>query len=99
MGFILIKSIFPAINSINCEEGTITTKAEHEAAYQATLDANTAEANRKKRDTLLAETDYLALTDQTMDDITTTYRQSLRDITTHANWPHLQDGDWPVKPA
>lgn len=64
----------------------------------ATLDAKAAEANRKKRNKLLAETDYLALTDNTMDDITTQYRQSLRDITEHANWPHLEEGDWPVKP-
>ena len=39
------------------EDGVTTTKAEHEAAYQAKLDAITATANRKKRDTLLAETD------------------------------------------
>lgn len=64
----------------------------------AANDALVAEANRKKRNKLLAETDYLALTDQTMDVITTTYRQSLRDITAHANWPHLQDSDWPAKP-
>lgn len=76
----------------------VTTKAEHEAAYQATLDAKAAEANRKIRDTLIAETDYLALTDLTLDAITTTYRQALRDITDHANWPHLEEGDWPTKP-
>jgi len=75
-----------------------TTKAEHEAAYQATLDAKAAEAVRAKRVTLLAETDYLALTDNTMDSITTIYRQALRDITTHANFPHLAEEDWPVKP-
>tara|TARA_R110001606_G_scaffold39017_2_gene108317 strand:+ start:3743 stop:4237 length:495 start_codon:yes stop_codon:yes gene_type:complete len=56
-----------------------------------------ATSNRKKRNTLLAETDYLALTDVTLDAITTTYRQALRDITDHANWPHLEEGDWPVK--
>lgn len=26
-----------------------------------------------------------------------TYRQALRDITTHANWPNLADSDWPTK--
>lgn len=75
-----------------------TTKAEHEAAYQATLDAATAEDNRKKRNELLAATDYLALTDNTLDDITTQYRQALRDITTHENWPHLSEADWPTAP-
>ena len=80
------------------EDGVLHTKAEQEAAYQADLDAKAAEANRTKRNTLLAETDYLALTDNTLDDITVAYRQALRDITTHANWPHLEESDWPVKP-
>ena len=80
------------------EDGVTTTKAEHEAAYQATLDAAVAASNRTKRDGLLAETDYFALTDVTMDAPMTTYRQNLRDITTHANWPNLADDDWPTKP-
>jgi len=36
---------------------------------------------RRKRNQLLAETDYLALSDQTMSAEMTTYRQALRDIT------------------
>ena len=80
------------------EDGVTTTKAEHEAAYQAGLDAKVAEGHRTKRDGLLAATDYFALTDVTMDAAMTTYRQALRDITNHANWPNLQDADWPVKP-
>ena len=80
------------------EDGVTTTKAEHEAAYQATLDAATATANRTKRDGLLADTDYFALTDVTMDAAMTTYRQALRDITSTASWPHLSDSDWPNKP-
>ena len=80
------------------EDGVTTTKAEHEAAYQATLDANTATANRTKRDGLLAATDYFALTDVTMDAAMTTYRQALRDITAHENFPYLTDEDWPVAP-
>jgi hypothetical protein len=80
------------------EDGVTTTKAEHEAAYQATLDAAEAERNRTKRDGLLAETDYFALTDVTMDAAMTTYRQALRDITAHSNWPNLEDADWPTKP-
>jgi hypothetical protein len=79
------------------EDGSTTTKAEHEATYQARLDAKTAAANRTKRDGLLADTDYFALTDVTMDAAMTTYRQSLRDITSHANWPNV-DADWPTKP-
>jgi len=36
---------------------------------------------RKKRNALLNETDYIALSDQTMSAEMTTYRQALRDIT------------------
>ena len=36
---------------------------------------------RAKRNSLIAETDYLALSDQTMTAEMTTYRQALRDIT------------------
>jgi len=80
------------------EDGVTTTKAEHETAYQATLDAKTATANRTTRNKLLAETDYFALTDVTMDAAMTSYRQALRDITSHANWPNLDEADWPTKP-
>ena len=59
------------------------TKAEQEAAYQATLDANTAARHRATRDAKLAETDFYALSDVTMSDAMTTYRQALRDLPTH----------------
>jgi len=81
------------------EDGVTTTKAEHETAYQATLDASVAESNRSKRNTLLAETDYFALTDVTMDAAMTNYRQALRDISSHSNWPNLEETDWPTKPV
>ena len=80
------------------EDGVTTTKAQHETAYQAGLDAKVAESNRTKRDGLLAATDYFALTDVTMDAAMTTYRQALRDITAHEDWPILADDDWPTKP-
>jgi|SRR6056300_2008765 hypothetical protein len=54
--------------------------------------------NRSKRDTRIAETDWWASSDLTMTAEQTAYRQALRDITTHANWPHLEDADWPTKP-
>ena len=77
---------------------TTTTKAQHEAAYQATLDAHTAAGHRAIRDAKLAETDFYALSDVTMSSEMQSYRQSLRDITTHDNWPNLGDDDWPSKP-
>ena len=80
------------------EDGVTTTKAQHEAAYQATLDANTAERHRATRDSKLAETDWHGMSDVTMSSEMTTYRQALRDITAHDNWPNLGDDDWPTKP-
>ena len=80
------------------EDGVTTTKAEHEAAYQATLDANTAAGHRATRDAKLAETDFYALSDVTMSSEMQSFRQSLRDITTHDNWPNVEDADWPTAP-
>ena len=80
------------------DDPELGTKAEQEAAYQAGLDARVAEANRTKRNDLLAATDFYALTDVTLSADMTSYRQALRDITNHANWPNLADEDWPTKP-
>ena len=57
-----------------------------------------AKAMRSKRNTLIAETDYLALSDNTLTEAMAAYRQALRDISSHANWPNLAEADWPVKP-
>lgn len=64
----------------------------------ADRDAAKAKEVRNRRNELLAETDYLALTDTTMTLEMTQYRQALRDITSHANFPYLSEADWPVKP-
>ena len=80
------------------DDAELGTKAEQEAAYQATLDANTAAGHRATRDAKLAETDFYALSDVTMSSEMTTYRQALRDLPTHENWPNLEDSDWPTKP-
>lgn len=80
------------------DDAELGTKAEQEAVYQATLDANTAAGHRATRDAKLAETDFYALSDVTMSSEMTTYRQALRDLPTHENWPNLEDADWPTKP-
>ena len=76
-------------------------------AAQTTLNNETAAKNREERNRKLEETDWMALTDVTMSEEWKTYRQALRDITTHSNWPNLKvpdmdgsgDDDWPVKPS
>lgn len=51
---------------------------------------------RAERDRLLAETDYLALSDNTMSAAMTTYRQALRDIPSQDGFP--TNVIWPTKP-
>ena len=83
----------------NYAQTVTVTKADQEAEYQARLDARAAANVRSERDRLLAETDFYALSDVTMSAEMTTYRQALRDITAHENFPHdLAEDDWPTKP-
>tara|TARA_R100001086_G_scaffold225857_1_gene144300 strand:+ start:711 stop:935 length:225 start_codon:yes stop_codon:yes gene_type:complete len=42
---------------------------------------------REYRNKLLAETDYLALSDSTLSDAMRTYRQELRDVPQQSNFP------------
>ena len=54
---------------------------------------------RSKRDNLLAATDYLALSDQTLSAEMSTYRQSLRDITNGLTTvDDVNNVTWPTKP-
>ena len=78
------------------DDGVTYTKAEQEAAYQAGLDAVAAKAVRDQRGELLAETDWMALSDSTMSAEWATYRQALRDITTQEGFPYAVE--WPTKP-
>ena len=81
---------------------TTTTKAQHEAAYQATIDARTAEGHRTTRNKLLADSDWTQMNDSPLsnEDKTSwaTYRQELRDLSDLDAWPNLADDDWPVEP-
>ena len=52
---------------------------------------------REKRNQLLAETDYLALSDATLSEDMRTYRQALRDLPANTSDP--ANPTWPVKPS
>ena len=71
-----------------------------EAEWEAGADDRAAEEARAKRDRLLNESDWTQMPDYSGVTKTdwATYRQALRDITTHSNFPDLQDSDWPVEP-
>ena len=54
---------------------------------------------RTKRNKLIAETDYLALSDQTLSTEMSTYRQALRDITNGLTTvEEVEAVVWPTKP-
>ena len=64
----------------------------------ATSNEELVEIHKGRRESLLLETDFYALSDVTMTDAMTAYRQALRDLPAHSNWPNLESGDWPTKP-
>ena len=70
---------------------------EWEVAHTAqNMEQSVAEANvRAKRDGLLQETDWMALSDVTMSDTITAYRQALRDIPSQSGFPFSVT--WPTK--
>ena len=71
---------------------------EWEVSYTAqNMEQATAESNvRARRDSLLQETDWMALSDVTMSSEMTTYRQALRDVPAQSGFPFSVT--WPNKP-
>ena len=76
----------------------VSLTSEQQIDYQTRVDDKAAKSVRTQRDGLLKETDWYGLSDVTMSTEMATYRQALRDITTHANFPNLTETDWPTKP-
>jgi len=76
--------------------------SDERTAYDAQKETNRIDElpdiHRATRNNLIEQTDYFALTDVTMSDAMTAYRQALRDLPSHSNWPNLQSGDWPTEP-
>lgn len=61
--------------------------------------AEKSEAMRATRNQLLTSCDWTQVADAPIDkEAWATYRQELRDITAHANFPNLEEADWPVAP-
>lgn len=89
---------------VNGERIALTAEEEaardaEEAAWAAGAFDRAIADVRSKRDRLLAETDYLALSDNTLSSDMTTYRQALRDITDGVSTTDDIDAiTWPTKP-
>ena len=81
---------------------TAAEEAARDAEEQAWADGAPARALadlRAKRNRLLAETDYLALSDNTLSDDMKTYRKDLRDLPAGKDTvAKCENATWPTKP-
>ena len=78
------------------EDITIQTHfSGNDTTKNARLLADKWTAVRRDRDSRIAETDYLALSDSTLATNMTTYRQALRDVPSQADPDNIT---WPTKP-
>ena len=82
-----------ALWTIDASAKTVTRNADVEAAAAAAL---AWEQTRIKRNQLLTESDWRAMSDLTMSDDWKTYRQALRDLP--ANTADPTDVTWPTTP-
>ena len=85
--------------------------AEEQTAYANEQTANLAAAQRRERDRLLSLSDWMVIkaaeSGEELNAEWKVYRQALRDITSHSNFPNLSvpdpagegDNDWPVEPS
>ena len=94
----------PRYHNINGErvQFTAAEEAARDAEEKAWADGALARAQaglRSRRNRLLAETDYYALSDVTMSDDMKTYRQELRDLPSGKDTVEKCDNvTWPTKP-
>ena len=94
----------PRYHNINGNRVQFTAEEEtaRDGEEQAWADASPARALatlREKRNRLLAETDFYALSDVTMSDDMTTYRQDLRDLPAGKDTlDKVNNAIWPTKP-
>jgi hypothetical protein len=89
---------------VNVQTGEVTTVpltaeeiAEREAYARDVLPGILLDNLRRERNRLLTETDYLALSDQTLTAEMAAYRQALRDLP--ANTTDPANPAWPIKPG
>jgi hypothetical protein len=76
-----------------------TARDNEEAAWANAAPARALEELRSKRNRLLVETDYLALSDSTLTDNMKTYRQALRDLPSGKDTvAKCENATWPTKP-
>jgi len=74
----------------------IAERQAYEIAYNANEGERLSEEIRNQRNRLLSDTDWMALSDNTITPEWASYRQALRDITDQTGFPYAVI--WPTKP-
>ena len=88
----------PTFSDTTDVEGNVTSAADNEAAYRASVDAAASSKYRDQRNKLLAASDWTQLVDSSADSSAwATYRTALRDLPTTDGWPH--NITWPTEPS
>ena len=86
-------------NKVQFTAAEETARDNEEAAWANAAPARALANLREKRNRLLAETDYLALSDNTLSDDMKTYRKDLRDLPAGKDTvSKCTDATWPTKP-
>jgi hypothetical protein len=105
MNHFAIRRAYPNVVVIDDGTGAFDANGIQIELNQALVDAAAAELVtenawsdlRFKRNQLLAETDYLALSDASLSENMRTYRQELRDLPANTSDP--VNPSWPTKPT
>ena len=100
-----VRRAYPQVVVIHDSRGAFDADGNEIALDEALVDAAAIEVDtenawialRAKRTQLLADTDYLALSDATLSEDMRTYRQALRDLP--ANTTDPANPTWPAKPS
>jgi|TARA_X000001382_G_scaffold34628_1_gene22844 hypothetical protein len=86
-------------NKVQFTAAEETARDNEEAAWANAAPARALADLRQRRNRLLAETDYLALSDNTLSNDMKTYRQNLRDLPDGKDTVEkCENATWPTKP-
>jgi len=86
-------------NRVQFTDAEETARDNEETAWANAAPARALATLREKRNRLLAETDFYALSDVTLSSDMTTYRQALRDLPAGKDTvSKCENATWPTKP-
>ena len=101
-GKIVVESFIP--DGYQLEDDEYVAMLAHDGADIGQVRRQAKEHRAKDmRDAQLAECDWVVLDDSPVTNEVKqnfrVYRQALRDLPQHQNWPDVPDSDWPMPPA